>query len=72
MTRDIEAELMARLFKTAASGELGEMRHVVRSIYGAMCVDAGIDKQTALAEFADHWDKFEALVCRINRTSKLN
>lgn len=67
-----DSELLTRLFKTAAASELDEMRHAVRSIYGALCIEAGVDKETALAEFADHWDKFEAFAARMNVGRRLN
>lgn len=56
--------LISRAADTAPDAE--QSRHILRSMYGALCCEAGMDKQEALAEFSEHWDKVEALQRRDN------
>lgn len=53
------AELVLFMRRAACSGDAEESRMVARSMYGALCCEAGMSKDEALAEFAAHWDRAE-------------
>lgn len=65
--RNSVIELIALISRAAdAAVDSENSRHILRSMYGALCCEAGMDKQEALAEFAEHWDKVEVLRQRDN------
>jgi hypothetical protein len=56
------AAILRQASADASPEGLDDTRHFVRSLYGALCVEAGLDKAASLAELAHHWDQFETLM----------